>query len=730
MPELFWTAALLLNVGVFAAADSPKDCPPAPSAAGEAHVSDCSKSEFLCGTKCEVSRHFPSGRFELKLHCQLPSEIVPVIKTVKPMQSVRVPKFGQLHQALSRFATSVWGGQTKPSAHYLREDVAYFPAGPEFQLHPKKPVPAPEGFRQVGFEPAPHPQPIKPVPPACRLIDDVQFFPPAPHFPAPPVMPVAEVPPPVACPVGVFPVPDVPVYGPHPAPVAFGPHPQMPLGPPAYGPPHPVMRPMPVPPGQVARTPYVKTCVCKGPNGQERVVYEACLAESSCCKDGCECKECKCPGCDKKKTASVPVYAAPFATPSENHVLCFGAEWCGPCQQMKPIIHDLISHGCPLKVVNIDQHPEFAKRFNVNVLPSFVAVVDGEACDRAVGILSPQQIRALAQRVQRGKPAPEALANHSYPGAISVTKIVEVQYGLTPDKGEMLAKLLREQCSIDVKQDGDILTITTTDEKQKAVANFIATVVGPSPQKMASKAERNIAKSAVECTPKLRPVTKIRPTTVRFPTSSDPGKYLLRKVKGVPVKYQAPVAYPKAKSPACAESASACTLKADSIVLTCRSSTSEGSLLRLECGPQGVCVRRADSEEHPSLSEAKSPVCGDSADACSLTADSLVLTCRSLTSEGSLLRLECGPQGVCVRRTDSEEHPLLSECQDLGSSALDQLPKVVDCEFRRCLDLEVDAKGLLPSVISEEVRQVLDKMPMDDAIEKRQWFPFSIGINR
>ena len=437
------------------------------------------------------------------------------------------------------------------------------------------------------------------------------------------------------------------------------------------------------------------TCVCKGPGGEERVVYEACLAESSCCKDGCECKECKCPGCDKKKTASVPVYAAPVtdAVARNNHVLCFGAEWCGPCQQMKPIIHDLIRHGCPLKVVNIDQHPEFAKRFNVNVLPSFVAVVDGKPCDRAVGMISPQQIQALAQRVQHGRPAfhgergtkpvPKAPANASYPGAISVTKIVEVQYALTPDKGEMLTKLLRDQCSIDVQQDGDILTITTTDEKQKAVANFIATVVGPSPSKMASKAERNVAKTDEKPRKQVKFIEKPYTGPYRIHQYFFADDKTIHR-RQLPAKHRAPVAYPKATSPVCGKSASGCTLTADSIVLTCP------------------------------------------------------------TAKQDQLKLECGPQGVTVRQTDADGHPLILKCQNLETRVLDQLPKVVDCEFRKCLGLDADAKDLLPSVISEEVRRILDNQvapiiyngdvpdvkSVVEAIEKNKVFSFYIGINR
>jgi hypothetical protein len=49
---------------------------------------------------------------------------------------------------------STIGGQTLPSAYYLRDDVQFFPAGPEFRL--SRQVEALEQYRlrQEGVEPA------------------------------------------------------------------------------------------------------------------------------------------------------------------------------------------------------------------------------------------------------------------------------------------------------------------------------------------------------------------------------------------------------------------------------------------------------------------------------------------------------------------------------------------------------------------------------------------------
>lgn len=55
-----------------------------------------------------------------------------------------------------------------------------------------------------------------------------------------------------------------------------------------------------------------------------------------------------------------------------------GAEWCGPCQQMKPILSDLAAEYTGKVTVmsaDIDQSPEIAAYFGIAYIPdSFVVV--------------------------------------------------------------------------------------------------------------------------------------------------------------------------------------------------------------------------------------------------------------------------------------------------------------------------------------------------------------------
>jgi len=64
----------------------------------------------------------------------------------------------------------------------------------------------------------------------------------------------------------------------------------------------------------------------------------------------------------------------------------FSAEWCGPCRAMAPKVDALAARGYPVRKVDIDQHPDLARRFRVGPIPCFVMVVDGREVDRQVGI--------------------------------------------------------------------------------------------------------------------------------------------------------------------------------------------------------------------------------------------------------------------------------------------------------------------------------------------------------
>jgi len=88
------------------------------------------------------------------------------------------------------------------------------------------------------------------------------------------------------------------------------------------------------------------------------------------------------------------------AADDDNVLLDFTATWCGPCQQMSPIISKLERAGLPIRKVDIDQEPELAERFNVKTIPCFVLVANGKEIER-VGKTTEKQLRSMLSRISK-----------------------------------------------------------------------------------------------------------------------------------------------------------------------------------------------------------------------------------------------------------------------------------------------------------------------------------------
>jgi thiol-disulfide isomerase/thioredoxin len=83
---------------------------------------------------------------------------------------------------------------------------------------------------------------------------------------------------------------------------------------------------------------------------------------------------------------SVPALVVALATAAapapRGEVIDFSATWCGPCQQMAPLVARLEREGLPIRKVDIDQDRAFANRYSITAMPTFVLVIDGKEVDR------------------------------------------------------------------------------------------------------------------------------------------------------------------------------------------------------------------------------------------------------------------------------------------------------------------------------------------------------------
>ena len=80
---------------------------------------------------------------------------------------------------------------------------------------------------------------------------------------------------------------------------------------------------------------------------------------------------------------------------SEKTVLLdFFADWCGPCQMVSPIVHEIAEENPNILVgkINVDNEPELAAAFSVSSIPLLVVMKDGKVTNHAVGAMPKSSI--------------------------------------------------------------------------------------------------------------------------------------------------------------------------------------------------------------------------------------------------------------------------------------------------------------------------------------------------
>jgi thioredoxin 2 len=74
----------------------------------------------------------------------------------------------------------------------------------------------------------------------------------------------------------------------------------------------------------------------------------------------------------------------------------FWAEWCGPCRMAAPEVRELAREmaGKALVLkVNTEENPQVAARFNVQSIPNFVVLRDGQVVFQRVGLAPRAEMR-------------------------------------------------------------------------------------------------------------------------------------------------------------------------------------------------------------------------------------------------------------------------------------------------------------------------------------------------
>lgn len=131
----------------------------------------------------------------------------------------------------------------------------------------------------------------------------------------------------------------------------------------------------------------------------------------------------------------LPVYtlllsAVCWAETPQGVVLDFSAQWCGPCQQMSPLVARLEREGYPIRKVDVDKEPALARQFKVSSIPAFVLIVNGQEVQRIVGQTSETQLKQLLAQIPRqtsGAIAQIPAEKHAAPVAAAHVQPSQVQ---------------------------------------------------------------------------------------------------------------------------------------------------------------------------------------------------------------------------------------------------------------------------------------------------------------
>jgi len=110
------------------------------------------------------------------------------------------------------------------------------------------------------------------------------------------------------------------------------------------------------------------------------------------------------------------IILAALAAPAQNGgavLLDFSAKWCGPCQQMKPVVNRLKQDGYPVQIVDFDKYRGYASQLGVMRIPTFIMMKNNKVVCRHTGPLSRQ---GLLQMMATAGVTPPGQAPSQMPG--------------------------------------------------------------------------------------------------------------------------------------------------------------------------------------------------------------------------------------------------------------------------------------------------------------------------
>lgn len=80
----------------------------------------------------------------------------------------------------------------------------------------------------------------------------------------------------------------------------------------------------------------------------------------------------------------------------------FWAPWCGPCQQMGPLVEELASELDSTKIkickMNADDSPKTPTHYNIMSIPTYLIFKNGEVVGEEMGAMEKQRLQAFMEK--------------------------------------------------------------------------------------------------------------------------------------------------------------------------------------------------------------------------------------------------------------------------------------------------------------------------------------------
>lgn len=175
--------------------------------------------------------------------------------------------------------------------------------------------------------------------------------------------------------------------------------------------------------------------------------------------------------------------------PDKDKILAFMADWCEPCQKMRPTLATLEREGYSIEIIDIEENRQLTKQHDVVALPTFIAIGRNGEYWRHVGAIAENDLRHRLVNAHQGPAVPDLFANAHreddgdnepyLPGAISTETLLRVTYDLPENQAKALVNFLKDQAEQDF--DATIkehrLTITASPSFQTVLGPFINSIL-------------------------------------------------------------------------------------------------------------------------------------------------------------------------------------------------------------------------------------------------------------